>query len=342
MTSPIPVICDRCGATGDAGAGDFSDLLAFAPVPRKNARCDGWTPERQRGFIAALAATGSPRQAAQAIDMAPSGLDRLRADEGSESFRAAWDRALAIAAQANSARIAAGVAAATAKYAPVPPSSPAGDDVEPEEADNHPLRVELIEKLIAKFQRKVAQERAARLGGRIVEADFYLRQITALEVAFDLMIDGHGEDGWAMLMEARRGTRNLLEIADTHMARMLDQARRDQWAAMAEPGRPQVWPERYLIGDARLVDARTEPLEATGKASRPAAGVDPEKWHMMDSPEQQLIFDEQHRRDAEAQVLWEAEAASQATGGVPPRAKRGEGDHVKHGGGAEAKRRKKT
>jgi hypothetical protein len=41
-----------------------------------------------------------------------------------------------------------------------------------------------------------------------------------------------------MLMEARRGTRNMLEIADTYMARVLDQARRDQWAAMAEPGRP--------------------------------------------------------------------------------------------------------
>ena len=70
------------------------------------------------------------------------------------------------------------------------------------------------------------------MNGEVVAADFYLRQITALEVAFDLMIEGHGDSGWTMLMEARRGTRNMLEIADTYMARVLDQARRDHWAAM--------------------------------------------------------------------------------------------------------------
>jgi len=222
-THAIPVICDRCRATGTAGAGDFShlgDLLDFAPVPRKTRRSDGWTPERQRAFIAALSATGSPRQAARAVGMAAFGVERLRQDSGSDSFRAAWDRALAIAAQAGTMRIATGVADAAARAAhlgPPPPSRLRGHEPQPEpdEADDTDLRLELVERLVAKFQRKVGQEREARLAGRIVEADFYLRQITVLEVAFDLMIDGHGEDGWTMLMQARRGERNMLEIADT-------------------------------------------------------------------------------------------------------------------------------
>ncbi len=64
MTTSIPVICDRCRAIGVAGGGDFThlgDLLEFDPVPRKTKRSDGWTPDRQRAFIAALSATGSPR-----------------------------------------------------------------------------------------------------------------------------------------------------------------------------------------------------------------------------------------------------------------------------------------
>ena len=68
MHPPIPVICDRCRAEGFGNAeefADFGDLLDFEPVPRRP-RADGWTPEVQRAFIAALAVTGSDRQAARA------------------------------------------------------------------------------------------------------------------------------------------------------------------------------------------------------------------------------------------------------------------------------------
>ena len=40
-------------------------LPAFEPVPRKTRRHDGWTPERQKAFIAALADTGSVKRAAR-------------------------------------------------------------------------------------------------------------------------------------------------------------------------------------------------------------------------------------------------------------------------------------
>lgn len=71
------------------------ELPAFTPVPRKCERHDGWTPERQRGFIEALADTGSVEAACRAVDMSSVGAYYLRRQPGAESFRAAWDAALA-------------------------------------------------------------------------------------------------------------------------------------------------------------------------------------------------------------------------------------------------------
>jgi len=68
-------------------------LPAFEPVPRKF-RHDGWTPERQKAFIAALADTGSVKRAARAVNMSPEGAYWLRRQPGSETFRRAWEAAL--------------------------------------------------------------------------------------------------------------------------------------------------------------------------------------------------------------------------------------------------------
>jgi hypothetical protein len=68
-------------------------LPAFEPVPRKF-RHDGWTPERQRAFIAALADTGSVSRAARHVNMSPEGAYALRRQPGSEGFRRAWEAAL--------------------------------------------------------------------------------------------------------------------------------------------------------------------------------------------------------------------------------------------------------
>jgi hypothetical protein len=65
----------------------------FTPVPRRY-RCDGWTPERQRAFVAALAETGSVKHAAERINMASEGAYALRRQPGAEGFRAAWEAAL--------------------------------------------------------------------------------------------------------------------------------------------------------------------------------------------------------------------------------------------------------
>lgn len=65
------------------------------PRPRR----DGWTVERQRAFLAALAETGSPTAAAEAVGKSVQSVHRLRKHPGASGFRAAWDLALRAAAQ---------------------------------------------------------------------------------------------------------------------------------------------------------------------------------------------------------------------------------------------------
>ncbi len=75
------------------------ELPAFTPVPRQYHRHDGWTPERQRGFIEALADLGSVEAAARAVDMSSVGAYQLRRQPGADSFRAAWESALQLGVQ---------------------------------------------------------------------------------------------------------------------------------------------------------------------------------------------------------------------------------------------------
>jgi hypothetical protein len=74
-------------------AEDRAPLPEFTPVPRKY-RHDGWTPERQRAFVAALADTGSVSRAAAMVNMAQANCYTLRRAPGAESFRRAWEAAL--------------------------------------------------------------------------------------------------------------------------------------------------------------------------------------------------------------------------------------------------------
>lgn len=69
-------------------------LPTFTPVPRKSARHDGWTPQRQQAFIEALADMGSVLSACRAVNMSTNGAYHLRRQPGAEEFRAAWEKAL--------------------------------------------------------------------------------------------------------------------------------------------------------------------------------------------------------------------------------------------------------
>jgi hypothetical protein len=70
-------------------------MPAFDPVPVR-ARHDGWTAERQRTFLAALARTGCVRSAAREAKMSRKSAYQLRRRAGAGSFAAAWDAIVAV------------------------------------------------------------------------------------------------------------------------------------------------------------------------------------------------------------------------------------------------------
>ena len=71
-----------------------ADRLAFTPVPRQRMRRGGWSPDRQRQFIALLAETGSVRAACRQLGVGECQIYKLRNHPEAASFRAAWEAAL--------------------------------------------------------------------------------------------------------------------------------------------------------------------------------------------------------------------------------------------------------
>lgn len=165
---------------------------------------------------------------------------------------------------------------------------------------------EMIAGIGVKFLRKVEAEREARLGGEIVAADFYLRQITFLEVAFELMALGLGSDGWTALSELRLGEHGVRDIADTPFVRALDGHRRAFWQAAGEPMRPETWSEEFLCDHGACRTATDQ--HATGALTTPARGFAQEEWAAMNSGAQSAARQAQFDEDAAAQVAWEAAA----------------------------------
>jgi hypothetical protein len=258
--APISVVCDRCRERGlshhDPFAA-FGALLDFDPVPRRSSRADGWDADVQRAYIAALSLTGSDRAACRAVGRSAFGVTQLLAHEGGDSFRAAREQALAIAADERGRRLAEGLRAVAAEEAgwrpPDPPWPRAASRHPPRngegdhakhggggsspapaaEEDSDEEKREWLSRLVGKYLLKVGQERAARLAGEVVAADFYLRQLTWIEVALDLM----GGDGFRVLGEHREQGHDLIAIAETPFSRILGEARREKWAEMGDPPR---------------------------------------------------------------------------------------------------------
>lgn len=76
------------------------DPAAYQWIPvLRRPRADGWTPQRQHEFIAALADCGCVAQAARECGMASTSCYRLRRAPGAENFAAAWDSAMAQASR---------------------------------------------------------------------------------------------------------------------------------------------------------------------------------------------------------------------------------------------------
>lgn len=71
------------------------DPAAYDWVPvLKKRRKDGWSPDKQRAFIEALADSGSVATAAMSVDMSESSAYRLRRSPGAEAFDRAWSAAI--------------------------------------------------------------------------------------------------------------------------------------------------------------------------------------------------------------------------------------------------------
>ncbi len=71
------------------------DPAAYDWVPvLKKRRKDGWSPDKQRAFIEALADSGSVATAAQCVDMSESSAYRLRRAAGAAAFDRAWSAAI--------------------------------------------------------------------------------------------------------------------------------------------------------------------------------------------------------------------------------------------------------
>jgi hypothetical protein len=78
----------------EAEAADPANHIHFTPVPRRRARRNGWSPERQQLFLFALSRCGSVARAARAAGMTPRSAYQLLDSPAADSFAEAWDRAI--------------------------------------------------------------------------------------------------------------------------------------------------------------------------------------------------------------------------------------------------------
>jgi hypothetical protein len=90
--APIPSPDPTPAAALDAHGHDPA-AYDWVPVLKKR-RKDGWSPDKQRAFIEALADSGSVATAAQCVGMSESSAYRLRRAPGAEAFDRAWSAAI--------------------------------------------------------------------------------------------------------------------------------------------------------------------------------------------------------------------------------------------------------
>ncbi|WP_310531481.1 hypothetical protein [Novosphingobium sp.] len=96
LASKSPRPSRRTSRTAFTAAPPAADdpLLGFAPYLHKQPRKNAITPDRQRAFISALAASGIVTQAAREIGASMEALYKLRQLPGAEGFAAAWEAAI--------------------------------------------------------------------------------------------------------------------------------------------------------------------------------------------------------------------------------------------------------
>jgi hypothetical protein len=277
---------------------EIAALLTFTPVPRRNIRHDGWSPAHQRGFIAWLAVRGKVPVAARAVGRRESGAWSLRNSDELGAFTAAWDRALALYHMRRVAADPPPLLRAPARPDPPRPeprhpgerrearARQAAGEPELEEGE----KCELLDEILKRYLVKLKAERAARLEGRIVEADYYVRQLTFIELVLDV-----GGRTQQLVDGMKQGNRHPVEIAATPGSAFLEKLRRAVWLEKGEADRPPPAP----LGKHNEFYASGEPTDYNGKRDG-----DYEEWRRRQAEKQRLA--------AEAQQEWEARARREA------------------------------
>lgn len=90
---PLPAAIET-GADPAIDPDDLPEELAFAPVEQRAKRWTGITAQKQRMFIAQLAASGAVSMAAKVAGHSTSAFYQLRKRDDAASFAAAWDKAV--------------------------------------------------------------------------------------------------------------------------------------------------------------------------------------------------------------------------------------------------------
>lgn len=292
----------------------IAPLLRFQPVARTFTRKDGWSPEAQRMFIAWLAHDGSPSNACDRLGKSQSGVNKLYKRPEADEFRAAWDGAVALAERRRIAQLERRADAGGERGPSLDRGRVRrGRRTEPEPAPQEPSKDqiwELIHSIGLKFMRKVVAERRARLAGEIVAADFYLRQITHLEVILELTSKAFGWNVYEVLSNLRRGDHHVTVIVNTELTDWMDRSRRAWWAMEGDPERPAHPDVRFLQprrdADGAYNIARDQ--GHLGACAQPARGYDAEAWAALTHGEQEAAWQRQYAEDAAEQAEWEARA----------------------------------
>jgi hypothetical protein len=275
---------------------EIDALLHFTPVHRHTKRRDGWPPEIQRAYIAALVHTGSAEFAAYEVGRSSGGAWSLRKAGDGIEFGESWDAAVDLWHARNPTRPRLGGRARGAwKPAPEPepakPPEPDEDELDPQAQFNA-----FRDGVLMQYLRKLQAERLARLDGRTVEADFIVRQLSWVEVVLDLA--GAVPEAIHLLEGLRRGKVDVMQIAATPMSLLLDRIRRAYWADEDGPERPALPPLGDHNGDVSI----GEPAHNEYRSAR-----DGPDWKAHARRQE-----EQCAQRAEAERLWDEKAKADA------------------------------
>lgn len=93
MTRPTPP-ARPARPQADAPQSLSAALAAFTPAQLQRQRSAGWTPDRQRKFIEALASSACVTEAADSVGLSATSAYNLRRRPDAQAFRIAWDAAI--------------------------------------------------------------------------------------------------------------------------------------------------------------------------------------------------------------------------------------------------------